>query len=103
MVSWAVTLVLMVISLGLATMLKSRFIRVVMATSVSLVTALAVIIVSSPAKMKAQGYGPVGPIINGVWDLRDPSQPPEAGYIIEDMGYPGVLGEVCSLLGLSHT
>jgi hypothetical protein len=45
--------------------------------------------------MKAQGYGPVGPIINGVWDLRDASRPVEEGYIIEDMGYPGVLGEVC--------
>lgn len=44
--------------------------------------------------MKEINYGPVGPIITGVWDLRDPSKPVNEGYIVEDMGAAGAFGEV---------
>jgi hypothetical protein len=44
--------------------------------------------------MKKAGYGPVGPIINGVWDHRDPSKPVTDGFVVEDMGIPGCFGEV---------
>jgi len=50
---------------------------------------------NTPSEMY-NSYGRVGPCICSVYDLRDPNQPLENGFILEDMAIPGALGEIAS-------
>lgn len=45
-------------------------------------------------KQMQQQYGPTGPCICAVWDLRDPNSPLKKNVIIEDMSFPGLIAPV---------
>lgn len=65
---------------------------------------------NSPDKINVVGYGnqnwkemqakfgPTGPCITAVWDLRDPKASLKQNVIIEDMSFPGLIGSTLSPL-----
>lgn len=42
-------------------------------------------------KQMQEQFGPTGPCISAVWDLRDPNAPLKQNIIIEDMSFPGLI------------